>query len=165
MVFLRAIALVVGIAITFAVGASRVPNQVKLQVAGVVPGAIITQPFGCTTLELEPAAYWCPFHHFHSGVDLAAPQGTEIYSATSGRVYIVGYDAAGPGLYVLVQVDQHVQILYCHLANAKVKPGDQLQAGQLIGTVGASGLATGPHLHFEVQIDRVPVDPGLWLGS
>lgn len=164
MVLLRAIAVVVGIAITFAVGASRVPNQVKLQVFGVVPGATITQPFGCTALELEPFSEWCPTHHFHSGIDLAAPEGTEVYSATTGTATI-GTDPYGAGNFVAIRVDKHVRILYCHLATFSVGTGAQVEPGQVIGTLGATGLATGPHVHFEVQLDGLPVDPAVWLGS
>lgn len=163
MAFLRALAIVLGVGVVWVVGASRIPVEVKVPVLGVVPGAQVTQPFGCTTLELEPAAYWCPFHHFHSGIDLAAPQGTEVYAVTSGRA-VLGYDPAGAGNYVVIQFDRHVRILYCHLAGFRIQPGAQIQPGQLIGIVGATGLATGPHVHLEVQVDGVAVDPAMWLG-
>ncbi|HVH63093.1 MAG TPA: M23 family metallopeptidase [Candidatus Dormibacteraeota bacterium] len=164
MVLLRVLAVVIGVAVVWTVGASRVPDQMKVPVMSVVPGAQVTQPFGCSTLELEPTAYWCPFHHFHSGIDLAAPQGTEVYTATSGRA-VLGYDPSGAGNYIAIQFDRHVRVLYCHLAAFRIQPGAQVQPGQLIGIVGATGLATGPHVHLEVQVDGLPVDPAAWLGS
>lgn len=164
MAFLRVLAIVAGIAVAFSVGAARVPNQMRMPVPSVVPGGIVTQPFGCTTLELEPPAYWCPYHHFHTGVDLAAPQGTEVFSATSGTA-MTGYDPAGAGNFVAVRVDQHTRILYCHLSAFAVHSGDAVEAGELIGRVGATGLATGPHVHLEIQIDGLPVDPEQWLAS
>lgn len=164
MVFLRVLAVATAGAIVFTVGASRVPNQMRVPVVGVVPGATITQPFGCTTLELEPFSEWCPTHHFHSGIDLAAPEGTEVYSATTGTA-ITGTDPYGAGNFVAVRVDRHIRILYCHLASFNVRTGTQVEPGQVIGTVGATGLATGPHVHFEVQIDGLPVDPAVWLSS
>lgn len=162
MVYLRALAIVAGVAVAFSVGASRVPNQVRLSVFAVVPGATITQPFGCTTLELEPFAAWCPTHHFHSGIDLGAPTGTAVYSATAGTASI-GSDPYGAGNFVVIRVDQRVRILYCHLSSFKVSSGAQVEPGQLIGTVGATGLATGPHVHLEVQLDGLPIDPAVWL--
>lgn len=160
---LRFVGLALVSGLVWMAGASSVPSHVKLPVYGVVAGARVSQPFGCTDLELEPFSEWCPTHHFHSGIDLAAPQGTDVYSATSG-VAQAGYDSFGAGQYVVVRVDKHVRILYCHLARIAVRSGTQVEPGQLIGTVGATGLATGPHLHLEVQVDGLPVDPAAWLG-
>lgn len=162
---LRLLALLGGAALLFVVGARMQPHPpVRLPLFGAVPGATISQPFGCTALELEPFDVWCPTHHFHTGVDLAAPQGTGVYSTTSGAATL-GYDPFGAGNYVVIRVDRHVRILYCHLASFTVQPGTQVKAGQLIGAVGATGLATGPHVHLEVQVDGTPVDPAIWLGS
>ncbi|HEV2217577.1 MAG TPA: M23 family metallopeptidase [Candidatus Dormibacteraeota bacterium] len=152
----------VGLAWMFA--ASQLVDQARLPLDAIVEGAVLTQPFGCTTLELEPFDPLCPSRHVHTGVDLAAPAGTLVHSATSG-VARVGYDAAGAGLYVAVSVGGDVRILYCHLFSTAVNSGEQVVAGQVIGTIGSSGLATGPHLHFEVQVDGRPVDPALWLAA
>jgi murein DD-endopeptidase MepM/ murein hydrolase activator NlpD len=162
--FVRGIALVAASALVWMAGASQVQSQVRLPVLGVVVGGTITQQFGCTSLELEPFAGWCPTLHFHSGIDLAAPEGTDVYSATSGTV-LVGDDPAGAGKYVVVRVDRNVRILYCHLSTFRVRAGDQVTPGQVIGTVGSTGLATGPHVHFEIQVGGHPVDPAAWLAS
>jgi murein DD-endopeptidase MepM/ murein hydrolase activator NlpD len=115
-------------------------------------------------LTLEPFDASCPSHHTHTGIDLAAPQGTEVRAATTGAVR-TGFDAAGAGNFVEVVFDAHVRVLYCHLEAFAVRSGEVVTAGQVIGFVGATGLATGPHVHLQVDIDGVPVDPALFLAS
>ena len=161
---IRLVAVACGLLALFLAGATQVPSQVRLPVVAVVAGATVTQPFGCTELELEPFAAWCPSHHFHAGVDLAARAGEDVHAATAGEA-ITGYDAAGAGNYVAVIADPHVRVLYCHLSGFAVRSGDPVTAGQLIGFVGATGLATGPHVHLEVDVDGRPIDPQVFLGS
>ena len=144
------------------VAGSRVQNQERLPLSAIVPGAVMTQPFGCTTFELEPVDPSCPGRHTHTGIDLAAPEGTPVYAAAGGTTR-VGFDPRGAGLYVLVAVDQHVHVLYCHLSAALVMNGGVVTTGQAIGAVGTTGNSTGAHLHFEVQIDGHSVDPAVWL--
>lgn len=128
-----------------------------------VKGAVLTQPFGCTSLDIEPWAEECPSHHFHSGVDLAAPMGTSIYAATAGTVAL-HRERGGYGLYILLTHDPRLSTLYGHLDWPLVQPGDVVAAGQLIALMGSTGNSTGPHLHFEVRIAGVPVDPLPLLG-
>lgn len=144
--------------------AAQLPSHVRLPVAAVVAGAVVSQPFGCTTLALEPFDPFCPTHHVHTGIDLAAREGTEVHAATSG-IARVDFDPNGCGLFVAVTFDPHVRLLYCHLSAARVVTGQSVVAGQLIGLVGSTGRATGPHLHFEIQVDGRAVDPVRWLGS
>ena len=148
--------------IVWCAGASRVIEQVRLPAGDVVRGAVVTQPFGCTAVELEPFDPFCPSHHVHTGLDLSAPAGTPVYAATAGRVS-VGYDPKGAGLFVVVAYDDHVRVLYCHLLRARAITGTTVEVGQLIGEVGSTGRSTGPHLHLEVQVDGRSVDPVLWL--
>jgi murein DD-endopeptidase MepM/ murein hydrolase activator NlpD len=150
------------VACAWAVGASQVPGHQKLTLAGIVHGAVMTQPFGCSALQLEPFDPYCPTRHIHTGVDLAAPEGTAVHAAAPG-IATVGFDAAGAGLFVLVVFDRHVRVLYCHLSAAWVTNGQHVLAGAGIGAVGATGLATGAHLHFEVQVDGRAVNPVAWL--
>jgi murein DD-endopeptidase MepM/ murein hydrolase activator NlpD len=150
--------------IVWTTAASRVAEQTRLPVGSVVAGAAITQPFGCTTLLLEPFAPFCPSLHIHTGIDLAAREGTPVRAATGG-VARVGYDAAGAGIFVAIRFDAHARVLYCHLLRAEVASGEVIIAGQTIGLVGSTGLATGPHVHLEVQIDGRAVDPTQWLSA
>jgi murein DD-endopeptidase MepM/ murein hydrolase activator NlpD len=158
-------AAVLGVAaLAWAVGASQIPGHLRLPLASVVVGAVVTQPFGCTSLELEPYDPFCPARHIHTGVDLAAKLGTAVYSATAGTAR-VGFDPNGAGNYVAVSVDAHSRVLYCHLSAVGVANGQVVSAGQVIGAIGSTGMSTGPHLHFEVQVDGRPIDPVPWLAS
>jgi murein DD-endopeptidase MepM/ murein hydrolase activator NlpD len=156
--------MVVGGAMVWVVAASHVPSHFRLPLASVVVGAVITQPFGCTSLELEPYDASCPGGHMHTGIDLAATMGTPVHSATDGLAR-VGVDPDGCGTYVVVALDSHVRLVYCHLSSAGVVNGQAVTAGNVIGALGSSGNSTGPHLHFEIQRDRISIDPAVWLAS
>jgi murein DD-endopeptidase MepM/ murein hydrolase activator NlpD len=160
---MRLLAVVAGTLVVWLVMATQVPSRAHLPLEAVVVGAVVSQAFGCTSLELEPFDALCPWHHIHTGVDLAASIGTEVHSATAGSA-ITGYDPSGAGNYVVVIVDPHVRILYCHLAAFRVRSGDAVTPGDVIGLVGETGLATGPHVHLQIDIDGSAVDPASWLG-
>jgi len=161
---LRIVAVAAAGAMVWVVAASQVPSHERLPLSGVVIGAVITQRFGCTTLDLEPFDPFCPGRHVHTGIDLAAPIGTEVHSATAGTAR-VGFDPNGAGKYVVVVFDAHTRIYYCHLSQFRVRSGESVSSDRVIGLVGATGLATGPHVHFEVQVDGTSVDPIAWLAS
>jgi len=160
----RFIAIVASGLVVWSAAASRAAEQARRPVASVVPGAVVSQAFGCTAVELEPFDPLCPSHHVHTGVDLAAPAGSPVYAAAAGHVR-VAYDAGGAGLYLSIAYDERVRILYCHLLEVRVASGANVAAGDLIGLVGSTGLSTGPHVHFEVQVDGRAVDPVAWLDS
>jgi murein DD-endopeptidase MepM/ murein hydrolase activator NlpD len=129
----------------------------------IVQGAVVSQPFGCTSFELEPEEPSCPGGHFHSGVDLAAPAGSPVQSPGEG---VARVGSGGPcGLHVLVEHGGGMETLYCHLSDTAVSDGQPVGVGQRIGSVGASGAATGPHLHFEIHRNGRPVDPATWLSQ
>src|SRR6185503_2444686 len=94
----------------------------------------------------------------HEGVDVSAPPGTPVYAPASGQVSFVGW-RFGDGLTVEIAHNGGVKTRYAHLRKAMVKDGQALAAGDQIGQVGSSGLATGPHLHFEVLVGGAAVDP------
>ena len=142
--------------------AAQVQSHSRLPLGAVVRGAVVSQPFGCTALALEPVDPFCRGGHMHTGIDLAAPTGTEVHSATGGVVRL-GFDPNGAGLYVAVTLDSNVRLLYCHLSAAEVATGMTVVPGEVIGLVGATGRATGPHVHFEIQVDGSSVDPARWL--
>jgi hypothetical protein len=95
----------------------------------------------------------------HKGLDIAAPTGTPVQSTKSGKVVETGYDADGAGNYVVVDHGGGVKSKYFHLDEINVKEGQDLKAGQQLGTVGNTGMSTGPHLHFEVHVNGQAVDP------
>jgi murein DD-endopeptidase MepM/ murein hydrolase activator NlpD len=98
----------------------------------------------------------------HTGQDFAAPYGTPVKAAESGRVVFAGWDG-GYGWKIAIAHANGIQTWYGHLSRINAKVGQHVQVGQFIGRVGASGHATGAHLHFEVQRYGVPINPVKWL--
>lgn len=95
---------------------------------------------------------------WHSGIDLPAPMGTPVYAARSGEVVWTGWAGAW-GLLVTVSHGQGERTMYAHLSRIDVRVGVWIGQGVRVGLVGASGHATGPHLHFEVRVRGASVDP------
>lgn len=125
-----------------------------------VPGAVITQGFGCTAYPLEPVEPFCPGGHYHSGIDLAAPLGTPVRATLGGDVSVVR-STTGYGLHVIVDHGGGLLSLYGHLSSVGVADGALVEAGEVIGAVGSTGNSSGPHLHFEIRRNGIPVDPSL----
>jgi murein DD-endopeptidase MepM/ murein hydrolase activator NlpD len=94
----------------------------------------------------------------HRGTDYAAPTGTPVYAAGDGRVTKAGYSKAN-GNYVFVQHGEQFVTKYLHLHKRKVKQGQRVSQSQVIGTVGSTGAATGPHLHYEFLMNGVHRNP------
>jgi murein DD-endopeptidase MepM/ murein hydrolase activator NlpD len=104
-------------------------------------------------------------NHTHQGQDVTAAEGTPVVSVSAGTVYWRAYQAGGAGNYVVIRGRDGYDYAYMHFhEGALVKPGDAVTAGELIGHVGSTGDASGPHLHFEVwdghwQSGGHPIDP------
>jgi hypothetical protein len=96
---------------------------------------------------------------FHAGIDIVAGTGTPVSAAAPGRVTFAGYAAGGWGNLVVVLHTDGVRTLYAHLSKVSVRRGQSVQTGTRVGLVGATGDATGPHLHFEVRLRGAAVDP------
>jgi murein DD-endopeptidase MepM/ murein hydrolase activator NlpD len=94
----------------------------------------------------------------HRGVDYAAPRGTPVYAAGDGKVIETGYSKAN-GNYVFIQHGQTYTTKYLHLNRKKVRRNQTVRQRQLIGTVGSTGYATGPHLHYEFLVNGVHRNP------
>jgi len=124
----------------------------------LIGSAVTTSPFGW---RLHPIlGSWI----MHSGRDFAAPEGTPVVAALTGRVVSSG-DAGGYGLAIEIEHGSPLRrTLYGHLSELYVKPGDSVRQGEVIGRVGSTGLSTGPHLHFELRLPQdggwVATDPG-----
>ena len=114
---------------------------------------IITSKFGVRTDPFDKSK-----KDFHTGIDIAAPKGTFIKSAFSGEVIETGYTSVA-GNYIKIKTDEQLQTFYGHTQFVFVKQGDKILKGQVIATVGATGLVTGPHLHFEVLHNGNRVNP------
>ncbi len=98
---------------------------------------------------------------FHSGLDIAAPEGTKIRAAFSGKVLKTGFDTKA-GNYLYLSHDDGLVTFYCHCSDVLVESGTVVRQGETVALVGSTGYSTGPHLHFEVRKDNVRYNP-LWL--
>ena len=95
---------------------------------------------------------------FHAGIDIGAAEGTPVFAAQSGIVMRTGYTRLR-GYYIILRHAEGVQTLYQHLSYIFVRGGERIEQGQLIADVGSTGFVTGPHLHLELILDGVRVDP------
>lgn len=98
----------------------------------------------------------------HSGLDIAAVSGTHIVAPSSGTVNLVG-DFFFNGNSVFIDHGQGLVTMYCHMSEVKVKQGQKLKQGEIIGAVGKTGRVTGPHLHWTISLNNVRVDPLLFV--
>jgi murein DD-endopeptidase MepM/ murein hydrolase activator NlpD len=96
---------------------------------------------------------------FHSGLDFTAPIGTPIYATADGVVQAAGFTTDGYGLKVVINHGYGYQTLYGHMVKAKVRQGQAVKRGEVIGYIGSTGKSTGPHCHYEVIKRNTKVDP------
>ncbi|MDH7445852.1 M23 family metallopeptidase [Aquimarina sp. 2201CG14-23] len=94
----------------------------------------------------------------HDGIDLAALKGKPVKATANGVVEKVDYHP-GYGNRVIIKHRSKIKTLYAHLTNKSVKEGQKVKFGDVIGFVGDTGMATGPHLHYEILLDNVNIDP------
>lgn len=104
---------------------------------------------------------WSPFgkhSQFHTGLDISGKMGQPIYAPADGTVKSIG--KAGPyGNLIIIEHEGDIQTWYGHLSKFSVEPGDPVIRGQMIGLIGATGAATGPHLHYEIRVSGIPINP------
>ena len=96
---------------------------------------------------------------FHAGMDFTAKTGTDIHATGDGTVVFADYATNGYGIHVIIEHGYGYETLYAHLDELKVRKGQVVKRGDLIGLVGNTGLSAGPHLHYEVHKDGEHVDP------
>ncbi|MDX1917534.1 MAG: M23 family metallopeptidase [Candidatus Caenarcaniphilales bacterium] len=105
-------------------------------------------------------------NYFHKGIDFAASAGAPVKAPADGKVLLVGSEKDGflvHGNCIFIDHGQGIISAYLHLTEAKVIEGDLVKMGDLIGTVGDTGIATGPHLHFGLYLNQENIDPNPWL--
>ena len=142
------------------VGTAEKPVTLAAQGDGIVTGTLAWPVQKVDRMYVS--AYWGDGRG-HRGVDIAAPTGTLVYAADGGKVVSVKTDARY-GKYFVVDHGGNMQTLYAHCSEINVEVGQQVTRGQAIAKVGSTGRSTGPHLHFEVHIDGVQIDPAPYIG-
>lgn len=95
----------------------------------------------------------------HKGLDFTAPQGTPIYATGDGKVKMAGFDESGYGIHVIINNGYGYETLFGHMVRVKVRAGENVKRGEVIGWVGSTGKSTGPHCHYEVHVNGREVDP------
>ncbi len=118
-----------------------------------VPYYTLTSPFG---MRKHPVL---GYERMHNGVDMACASGTPIYASKSGRVTVASYQAGGAGNYVSINHGDGFSSIYMHMTHYIVSVGQYVNAGQVIGYVGSTGISTGPHLHFGIAYNGTYVNP------
>ena len=139
---------------TYAAGSTNPSTQAPSSGGWVSPTTnyYISSSFGMRTHPILGYA------RMHNGVDMAAPKGTPVYAAKSGRVTSAGYDGQ-MGNYVSINHGDGFASIYMHMTHSIVSAGSYVNAGQVIGYVGSTGLSTGPHLHFGISYNGTYVNP------
>ena len=140
--------------------------------------AVVDGPLDLYLRHLEPLTLEWPadgavtdgfgprWGRMHLGIDVGVLTSLDVRAATSGTItgtgWIAGYE--GYGNVVTIDAGGGYSVLYAHLSESRVVPGQWLAAGDPIGLAGCTGSCTGTHLHFELRLDGVPVDPAPYLG-
>ncbi|MGL5540329.1 MAG: peptidoglycan DD-metalloendopeptidase family protein [Erysipelotrichaceae bacterium] len=114
----------------------------------------VTSSFGWRTLYGQP--------NYHTGIDFSAATGTSVKAADGGKVVFAGWDPIAGNLVTILH-DNGSKTLYAHNSSIKVSVGQRVAQGQVIALSGSTGLSTGPHVHFEIQINGTPVNPANYL--
>jgi murein DD-endopeptidase MepM/ murein hydrolase activator NlpD len=117
----------------------------------------VTSYFGPTTHPFTK--HW----YLHKGIDIAYSRGTKVVSTADGKVIEKAFDSSGYGNYIVIKHKYGFYTRYAHMDKVYVKEGQNVQQGEVIGTLGNTGLSTGPHLHYEVRIGSQVVDPQRYL--
>ena len=123
----------------------------------------ISSPFG-ERIRPRTWLYQGGGKQFHSGIDIAAPYGTKVRAAADGRVTDSGW-SADKGRFIEILHSGGYETRYYHLYRIKVSRGQVVKAREVIGLEGNTGNSNGPHLHFEIRKNSVPMDPALFVRS
>lgn len=128
---------------------------------------VVTWPVkGVITLEFGESDW--PYQIFHTGIDIANPfrkQGDPITPFMKGKVIYAGEIFWGYGKHIIIDHGNNITSLYGHLNKIFVYPGQEVKPGDIIALEGSSGWSTGPHLHFQINVFGLPVNPRIFLGD
>lgn len=131
---------------------SFAPYTITAAITNPLPSGRISSGFGYRNDPITGE------YGFHSGIDLAAEDGSRIAAAYNGAVKETGKNSMA-GNYVLLEHSGKFETFYCHCSEILVKEGENIRAGETIARVGSTGYSTGPHLHFEMRINGTKYNP------
>ena len=149
------------------VGAVQIPAYATID-APFLAGELLVEGIKSPSLIANLASYGLQRYinnrlaYRHRGVDIAAAEGTPVLAAAGGVVSLADDSFLLHGQTVVIDHGHGISSLYIHLSGITVEAGERVRQGQVIGQVGATGVATGPHLHFAVYAYHVAVDPLFW---
>jgi murein DD-endopeptidase MepM/ murein hydrolase activator NlpD len=139
-------------------GIAQAAPRVRVSIPSIMPVAVaaMTSGYGMRTHPVLGG------RRNHKGIDLAAPTGTPVYATAEGFVSMAQWFSSY-GKYVQIEHGADLQTRYAHLSSYVVEPGSRVQKGTLIGYVGSTGRSTGPHLHYEVRVNGIAVNPAPYM--
>jgi murein DD-endopeptidase MepM/ murein hydrolase activator NlpD len=136
-----------------------VPKVVTSYTGPIPAGAHGTGQFRWPVIGYITQDYWSG----HRAIDIAVPLNTAVYAADSGLVTFAGWTDVGYGFLVRINHGNGFETLYAHNTTIVVSVGQQVERGQLIAYSGSTGHSTGPHVHFEIRLNDIPVNPRIYL--
>ena len=131
----------------------KVIATIQAQTVWPVQG-VVTLEFGESDLPYQPV---------HTGIDIADKIGDPVTTFMKGKVSYIGNLSWGYGKYIIVDHGNNISSLYAHLSEVDVKVGQDVKPGDVIGKEGQTGWATGPHVHFEIRVFGIPVNPRMFV--
>ena len=123
-----------------------------------VTSTTITSDFGYRNTNIPGAST------YHKGVDIAVPTGTPVHASAAGVVTVASYQANGAGYYVFINHGNGIVTKYMHHSQNLVSAGQRVEAGQVIALSGSTGVSSGPHLHFQFEVNGTPINPRKQFG-
>lgn len=144
----------------------EIHNPINGSVIATIDKEIVWPVKGVITLEFGQVDL--PYQPFHTGIDIANPNhqiGDPITPFMEGKVVHAGEISWGFGKHIIIDNGDGIQSIYAHLDKIYVYVGQEVKPGDIIGEEGETGWATGPHLHFQINIFGIPVNPRIFLGE
>lgn len=143
----------------------------KIEIHDPASGKVITT-LGVSTMwpvkgvvTLEFGEVDLPYQPLHSGIDIAGKTGDPVTPFLKGKVIYVDEISWGYGKHIIIDHGNNLTSLYGHLSKINVKKDDEVKPGDVIGLEGSTGWSTGPHVHFEVRVFGIPVNPRVFLNN
>lgn len=143
----------------------EIKNPADGSVVAQITSEVVWPAQGVITLEFAQSSM---YQVFHTGIDIANAQGLvgdPITPFMNGTVIFEGEKSWGYGKHIIIDHGNNLTSVYAHLNRIYVYKGQEVKIGDTIGTMGSTGWSTGPHLHFEIRVYGIPVNPRVFLGK